>query len=60
MNGLPQLVRVLETGEGEVQVEESIRLRALQPIERMLTFTAAQASQQSVVAAAHAPGLGVA
>jgi quinolinate synthase len=38
MNGLRSLARALETGSGEVRVEETIRRRAVVPIQRMLDF----------------------
>ena len=44
MNGLAGLVRVLETGENEVQVDPALGQRARVPIDRMLTFTAWQKS----------------
>jgi quinolinate synthase len=40
MNGLADLVRALETGEGEVHVPPALGLRARVPIDRMLAFTA--------------------
>ena len=39
MNGLQNLAHVLETETNQVQVEESIRLKALVPIQRMLDFS---------------------
>lgn len=42
MNGLGNLVRVLETGNNEILIEESIRKRALIPVKRMLDFAAAK------------------
>ncbi|MEN9843567.1 MAG: Quinolinate synthase [Pseudomonadota bacterium] len=41
MNGLADLVRVLETGANEVTVDPQLIPRARQPIDRMLAFTAA-------------------
>ncbi len=38
MNGLRNLARVLETGEGEIRIDEDIRRRAVIPIQRMLDF----------------------
>ena len=38
MNGLSNLVRVLETGGNEILVDEHIRERAVVPVERMLEF----------------------
>ena len=42
MNGLGNLVRVLETGENEIFIEESIRARAVIPVQRMMDFAAAK------------------
>jgi quinolinate synthase len=38
MNGLHNLLQVLETGENEIQVDEDIRVKALQSTQRMLDF----------------------
>ena len=38
MNGLRNLVAVLETGNNEIVIDESIRARALIPVQRMLEF----------------------
>lgn len=38
MNGLQNLVSVLETGANEIHIEESIRRRAVIPLDRMLDF----------------------
>jgi quinolinate synthase len=38
MNGLGNLVEVLETGDNEIVIEESIRARAVVPVRRMLDF----------------------
>ncbi|EIJ34553.1 quinolinate synthase NadA [Thiothrix nivea] len=38
MNGLHNLLEVLETGKNEIFVEESIRVKALQSTQRMLDF----------------------
>jgi quinolinate synthase len=40
MNGLGNLVEVLETGRNEIIIEESIRARALIPVQRMMDFAA--------------------
>ena len=40
MNGLQGVVHALESGAGEIHVEEGIRAQALGCIERMLDFTA--------------------
>ncbi len=42
MNGLRTLVEVLETGKNEIVIEESVRARALIPVERMLDFADAR------------------
>ena len=42
MNGLRNLVEVLETGNNEIIIEESIRARALIPVQRMMDFAAAR------------------
>jgi len=42
MNGLGNLVRVLETGNNEILIEESVRERAIVPVKRMLDFAAAK------------------
>ncbi|MDX5297323.1 MAG: quinolinate synthase NadA, partial [Gammaproteobacteria bacterium] len=42
MNGLENLRDVLQHGGQEILVEEPVRVRALQPLRRMLDFTAAQ------------------
>ena len=40
MNDLPSLARVLKTGANEIQVPETIRVRALRSTQRMLEFAA--------------------
>jgi len=40
MNGLDNLVSVLETGRNEIHVEEAIRQRAAVPLDRLLAFSA--------------------
>jgi quinolinate synthase len=47
MNGLGNLVAVLETGNNEIVIEESIRARAVIPVRRMLDF--AQARKVEIV-----------
>jgi quinolinate synthase len=42
MNGLQNLVAVLENGNNEILIEESIRQRAVVPVKRMLEFAANQ------------------
>ncbi|TXC66210.1 quinolinate synthase NadA [Piscinibacter aquaticus] len=44
MNGLRGVVHALETGDGEIHVEEGIRAKAQGCIERMLDFTAKNAA----------------
>jgi quinolinate synthase len=46
MNGLADLARALESGEGEVHVDPALGLRARVPIDRMLAFTAGLRSGQ--------------
>jgi quinolinate synthase len=41
MNGLADVVRVLETGANEIHIDPSLVERALVPIDRMLAFTSA-------------------
>ena len=40
MNGLENLLHVLEQGDQEVHVDPALRVRALKPLQRMLDFTA--------------------
>ncbi len=42
MNGLHNLIQVLETGENEIHVEEAIRIKALRSTQRMLDFARQQ------------------
>lgn len=42
MNGLRNLVAVLETGSNEIVIEESIRARALIPVQRMFDFASSR------------------
>lgn len=42
MNNLHNLARVLETGDNQIEIEESIRRRAAVPLERMLDFSRSQ------------------
>ena len=42
MNGLRSLLHVLETGENEIHIEESVRAKAKLSIDRMLDFAAAE------------------
>ncbi|MGI9304546.1 MAG: quinolinate synthase NadA [Gammaproteobacteria bacterium] len=39
MNGLHNLIQVLETGANEIEVPEDVRIRALRSTQRMLEFT---------------------
>jgi len=45
MNGLHNLLQVLETGENEIHVAESVRIEALRSTQRMLDFAAQQRKQ---------------
>lgn len=38
MNGLDNLLKVLETGENEIHVDEEVRVKALRSTQRMLDF----------------------
>jgi quinolinate synthase len=40
MNGLENLLHVIETGDQEVHVAPELGKKALKPLERMLEFTA--------------------
>jgi quinolinate synthase len=42
MNGLRNLVAVLESGRNEIFIEESVRARAIVPVQRMLDFSKAR------------------
>ena len=48
MNSLEKLAHVLETGSNEIHVEESIRKRAVLPIQRMLDFSKQNTKQKIV------------
>lgn len=56
MNGLQGVIDCLEQGSGAISIEESIRVKALGCIERMLDFTAAHKAR----AAGLVPGIGAA
>ena len=38
MNGLHNLLRVLETGENEIHVDEAVRVKAVESTQRMIDF----------------------
>ena len=42
MNGLDNLLYVLETGENEIFVDEAVRVKALESLQRMLDFSRSQ------------------
>lgn len=46
MNGLADVLRVLETGANEIHVNAALGERARQPIDRMLSFSASLKSGQ--------------
>lgn len=48
MNSLEKLAHVLETGANEIHIEESIRKRAVVPIQRMLDFSKQKPKQKTV------------
>jgi len=50
MNSLQGLAHVLETGENEIHIEESIRRKAVIPIQRMLDFSSQSKASSQVVA----------
>jgi quinolinate synthase len=52
MNELRNLARVLETGENEIQVEETVRRKALRSTQRMLDF--ARSHRKAVMGAGNA------
>ena len=56
MNSLQGLIDCLETGQGEIHVDEPTRVKALSCITRMLDFTAAQKARVSGLV----PGIGAA
>ncbi|MES2188412.1 MAG: quinolinate synthase NadA [Pseudomonadota bacterium] len=58
MNGLADVARVLETGVNRVYVDPALGLRAREPIDRMLAFTAALKSGQA--AGSLVPNIGAA
>ena len=58
MNGLAGLAHVLETGSNQVHIDPTLGLRAKQPIDRMLAFTAALKAGQP--AGALVPNIGAA
>jgi quinolinate synthase len=61
MNGLQGILACLEHGAGEIEVPDSVRLKAHTCIERMLSFTAEMASaQRSSLSAGFAPNIGAA
>ena len=45
MNTLANLEETLLTGRNEIHIEESIRVRALRPVERMLNFAASEKTE---------------
>ena len=58
MNDLQQLARVLEHGGNEIQIEESIRQRAVLPLQRMLDFAASRNTEVLGVSNAWRAGRG--
>jgi len=58
MNGLQGVIDALQTGVGEVRVDEPVRLKALGCIERMLDFTATHRDQLQQAAGGFVPHLG--
>ena len=59
MNGLAGLAQVLELGTNEIRIDPALGLRARQPIDRMLAFTAGAAAKNAP-AVGLVPGIGAA
>lgn len=47
LNSLEKLAQVLQTGANEIQVEESVRVQALRPLQRMVNFRQSQLANAS-------------
>jgi quinolinate synthase len=60
MNALQGVVDCLDTGQGEIEVIEPVRSRALGCIERMLDFVKAHPQSVAQPRAGFVPNLGVA
>lgn len=60
MNGLAGLVQCLETGAGEIRVDEPVRTQALGCIERMLDFVAKNPASTARPASGFVPNIGAA
>ncbi|MEY4415050.1 MAG: quinolinate synthetase NadA [Pseudomonadota bacterium] len=63
MNALEGVLHCLRTGSGEIQVDETVRVKALGCIERMLDFTAASAANAAATtppASGFVPNIGAA
>ena len=60
MNGLAGLVQCLETGRGEIRVDEPVRTQALGCIERMLDFVAQHPASTARPASGFVPNIGAA
>jgi quinolinate synthase len=58
MNSLQGVVDCLETGDGEIEVPEETRVRAMAPVERMLDFVAAHPDSLVASYRGHVPDLG--
>jgi quinolinate synthase len=58
MNSLQGVIDCLETGDGEIEVPEETRVRAMVPVERMLDFVAAHPDSLVASYRGHVPGLG--
>ena len=50
MNGLGNLVDVLETGRNEILIDEPVRRRALIPVKRLLEFASTRPNRMKAVA----------
>ncbi len=58
MNALPGVIECLETGHGEIHIEESVRRKALGCVERMLEFVKSNPSAIAKPVAGFVPNIG--
>lgn len=58
MNSVAGVIHALETGVGEIQVDEPVRTRALTSIDRMLSFVAEHPDSVASAYRGHVPHLG--
>jgi len=48
VNNLPNVAQLMETGANQIQVEESVRVQALQSTQRMLEFARQRTNPERV------------